>query len=80
MFTWHCSYTYLDIVKVRLQTSDQYRNALECATRIAKDEGPLAFYKVCPLTLGIHELPQNVDRRGRHVRANGGCQADHLCV
>ncbi|KAI9885233.1 MAG: 37S ribosomal protein, mitochondrial [Watsoniomyces obsoletus] len=34
-----------DIVKVRLQTSDQYRNALECATRIAKDEGPLAFYK-----------------------------------
>lgn len=35
-----------DIVKVRLQTTQQYRNALDCATKILKDEGPLAFYKV----------------------------------
>ncbi|KAI9785871.1 MAG: hypothetical protein M1816_008198 [Peltula sp. TS41687] len=36
----------LDIVKVRLQTTQQYRNALDCAAKILKDEGPLAFYKV----------------------------------
>ncbi|TID13958.1 mitochondrial carrier [Venturia nashicola] len=34
-----------DIVKVRLQTTSQYKNALDCATRIYKNEGPLAFYK-----------------------------------
>ncbi|MCJ1291567.1 hypothetical protein MMC34_003112 [Xylographa carneopallida] len=34
-----------DIVKVRLQTSSQYPNALDCATKIFKDEGPAAFYK-----------------------------------
>ncbi|SCV69869.1 BQ2448_1263 [Microbotryum intermedium] len=34
-----------DIVKVRLQSSTQYSGALECATRILKDEGALAFYK-----------------------------------
>ncbi|MCJ1414534.1 hypothetical protein MMC32_000861 [Xylographa parallela] len=34
-----------DIVKVRLQTSSQYPNALDCATKIFKDEGAAAFYK-----------------------------------
>ncbi|PGH14021.1 hypothetical protein AJ79_03290 [Helicocarpus griseus UAMH5409] len=34
-----------DIIKVRLQTTTQYSNALDCATKILKNEGPLAFYK-----------------------------------
>ncbi|KAI9804128.1 MAG: hypothetical protein M1825_001530 [Sarcosagium campestre] len=34
-----------DIVKVRLQTTNHYSNALDCATKIWKNEGPLAFYK-----------------------------------
>ncbi|KAL6820726.1 mitochondrial carrier domain-containing protein [Trichoderma camerunense] len=34
-----------DIVKVRLQTSNQYAGALEAATSIYKNEGALAFYK-----------------------------------
>ena len=40
----------LDIVKVRLQTSSQYKSALDGATQIFKNEGPLAFYKVPGLT------------------------------
>ncbi len=39
----------LDIVKVRLQTSSQYKSALDGATQIFKNEGPLAFYKVLRL-------------------------------
>ena len=37
----------LDILKVRLQTSPPgtYTGMLDCATRIVKNEGPLAFYK-----------------------------------
>ncbi|OGM42918.1 carrier protein YMC1 [Aspergillus bombycis] len=35
----------LDIVKVRLQTTTQYANALDCASKIFKNEGPAAFYK-----------------------------------
>ncbi|KAG8529188.1 uncharacterized protein KY384_005823 [Bacidia gigantensis] len=34
-----------DIVKVRLQTTSQYSGALDGATQIFKNEGPLAFYK-----------------------------------
>ncbi|KAK2744394.1 hypothetical protein FQN57_004290 [Myotisia sp. PD_48] len=34
-----------DIVKVRLQTTTQYSNALDCARKILATEGPLAFYK-----------------------------------
>ncbi|RAH45465.1 putative mitochondrial carrier protein (Ymc1) [Aspergillus brunneoviolaceus CBS 621.78] len=34
-----------DIVKVRLQTTTQYASALDCATKILKNEGPTAFYK-----------------------------------
>jgi len=34
-----------DIVKVRLQTSSKYPNAMSCASSILKNEGPLAFYK-----------------------------------
>ncbi|KAF2466703.1 mitochondrial carrier [Lindgomyces ingoldianus] len=34
-----------DIVKVRLQTTQQYSSALDAATKIYKHEGPLAFYK-----------------------------------
>ncbi|KAJ4308803.1 carrier protein ymc1 [Neodidymelliopsis sp. IMI 364377] len=34
-----------DIVKVRLQTSQQYTGALDAATSIYKNEGALAFYK-----------------------------------
>ncbi|KAJ5677650.1 uncharacterized protein N7477_003283 [Penicillium maclennaniae] len=34
-----------DIVKVRLQTTSQYKSALDGATQIFKKEGPLAFYK-----------------------------------
>ncbi|KAI0439504.1 mitochondrial carrier domain-containing protein [Xylaria telfairii] len=43
-----------DIVKVRLQTTTQYRSALDAATTIYAKEGPLAFYKgtLTPL-LGI---------------------------
>lgn len=36
----------VDIVKVRLQTTTQYPSALDGATQIFKNEGPLAFYKV----------------------------------
>jgi solute carrier family 25 carnitine/acylcarnitine transporter 20/29 len=32
-------------VKVRLQTTTQYSSALDCAGKILKNEGPLAFYK-----------------------------------
>lgn len=43
-----------DIVKVRLQTTNQYSGALQAATSIYKNEGALAFYKgtLTPL-LGI---------------------------
>ncbi|KAL9128360.1 MAG: hypothetical protein Q9217_002939 [Psora testacea] len=34
-----------DIVKVRLQTTSQYSSALDGASQILKNEGPLAFYK-----------------------------------
>jgi solute carrier family 25 (mitochondrial carnitine/acylcarnitine transporter), member 20/29 len=34
-----------DIVKVRLQTTTQYKGALDCASQILKNEGALAFYK-----------------------------------
>ncbi|EEH08907.1 mitochondrial carrier protein [Histoplasma capsulatum G186AR] len=34
-----------DIIKVRLQTTTNYSNAFDCATKILKNEGPLAFYK-----------------------------------
>jgi solute carrier family 25 (mitochondrial carnitine/acylcarnitine transporter), member 20/29 len=34
-----------DIVKVRLQTTNQYANAFDAAKTIYKKEGPLAFYK-----------------------------------
>jgi solute carrier family 25 (mitochondrial carnitine/acylcarnitine transporter), member 20/29 len=34
-----------DIVKVRLQTTQQYKGAVDAATQIWKNEGPLAFYK-----------------------------------
>ncbi|KAL9022977.1 MAG: hypothetical protein Q9196_007445, partial [Gyalolechia fulgens] len=33
------------IVKVRLQTTTRYTGAVDAATKILKDEGPLAFYK-----------------------------------
>ncbi|KAF2500533.1 mitochondrial carrier [Lophium mytilinum] len=43
-----------DIIKVRLQTTTQYSGAFDCASKIYKSEGPLAFYKgtLTPL-LGI---------------------------
>jgi solute carrier family 25 carnitine/acylcarnitine transporter 20/29 len=46
--------THLDIVKVRLQTTQQYTGAIDCATKIWRNEGPFAFYKgtLTPL-LGI---------------------------
>ncbi|KAI9844887.1 MAG: hypothetical protein M1837_005173 [Sclerophora amabilis] len=34
-----------DIVKVRLQTTKEYSNAADCAAKIYKNEGALAFYK-----------------------------------
>ncbi|CAH0037355.1 unnamed protein product [Clonostachys solani] len=34
-----------DIVKVRLQTTSQYKSAVDAATSIYKNEGALAFYK-----------------------------------
>ncbi|RDA87055.1 hypothetical protein CP532_3257 [Ophiocordyceps camponoti-leonardi (nom. inval.)] len=34
-----------DIIKVRLQTTNRYKGALDAATSIYKSEGPLAFYK-----------------------------------
>ncbi|KAF2666952.1 mitochondrial carrier [Microthyrium microscopicum] len=43
-----------DIVKVRLQTTQEYKGAIDCASKIWSHEGPLAFYKgtLTPL-LGI---------------------------
>jgi hypothetical protein len=35
-----------DIIKVRLQTTSIYANALDAGKKIYKNEGPLAFYKV----------------------------------
>ncbi|CAK4033586.1 related to carrier YMC1, mitochondrial [Lecanosticta acicola] len=35
----------IDIVKVRLQTTTQYKGALDCASQILKNEGATAFYK-----------------------------------
>ncbi|KAL9585760.1 MAG: hypothetical protein Q9203_004117 [Teloschistes exilis] len=43
-----------DIVKVRLQTTTRYTGAIDAATRIFKDEGPLAFYKVSVQFGGFH--------------------------
>lgn len=34
-----------DIIKVRLQTTTNYKSALECGRQILTHEGPLAFYK-----------------------------------
>ncbi|GAA5861157.1 hypothetical protein JCM1840_003098 [Sporobolomyces johnsonii] len=34
-----------DIVKVRLQSSNAYSGAVDCAKQLVKNEGPLAFYK-----------------------------------
>jgi len=34
-----------DIIKVRLQTTSDYKGAADCATQILKKEGPSAFYK-----------------------------------
>ncbi|KAL8923279.1 MAG: hypothetical protein Q9208_004679 [Pyrenodesmia sp. 3 TL-2023] len=34
-----------DIIKVRLQTTNRYTGAVDAATKIFKEEGPLAFYK-----------------------------------
>lgn len=36
---------HTDIVKVRLQTTTQYKGALDCAGQILKNEGATAFYK-----------------------------------
>jgi solute carrier family 25 carnitine/acylcarnitine transporter 20/29 len=35
-----------------LQSSDAYKGALDCATKIVKQEGPLAFYKGVSLRRG----------------------------
>jgi len=35
----------LDTIKVRLQTSNQYKGFLDCFTQTLKREGPLGFYK-----------------------------------
>lgn len=43
--SWNVFSYPLDIVKVRLQTTSKYPNAVSCATSIFKNEGPLAFYK-----------------------------------
>lgn len=34
-----------DIVKVRLQSGNEYSSTFNCASRILKEEGPKAFYK-----------------------------------
>jgi hypothetical protein len=44
-FAWIVDVTPRSRVQVRLQSSDVYSGAVNCATRIAKDEGLLAFYK-----------------------------------
>jgi solute carrier family 25 (mitochondrial carnitine/acylcarnitine transporter), member 20/29 len=43
--TQHHLIVISDIVKVRLQTTTTYPNALSCARSILQNEGPLAFYK-----------------------------------
>lgn len=54
-----------DIVKVRLQTTTQYKSAAECATQIFKKEGPAAFYKgtLTPL-IGIGACVRSRARSG----------------
>jgi solute carrier family 25 carnitine/acylcarnitine transporter 20/29 len=45
MRSWRLTGQPFDIVKVRLQTTQQYSGALDAATKIYKNEGALAFYK-----------------------------------
>ncbi|CAL5867358.1 uncharacterized protein PFLUO_LOCUS1574 [Penicillium psychrofluorescens] len=72
-----------DIVKVRLQTTTQYSSALDCATKIFKNEGPMAFYKgtLTPL-IGIgacvsvqfgafHEARRRLEELNKKKYANG---------
>lgn len=54
----------VDIVKVRLQTSSQYKSALDGATQIFKNEGPLAFYKVPRLNQTQDTQTLTDDRQG----------------
>ena len=51
------SCTQFDIVKVRLQSSDAYSGALDCARSIVKNEGPLAFYKGSSTTASVNRNP-----------------------
>ncbi|GAA5913436.1 hypothetical protein JCM5296_003632 [Sporobolomyces johnsonii] len=51
----------IDVVKVRLMSdkTGQYRNAVQCAAMLLKDEGPRAFYKgftMCFLRLWPHSI------------------------
>ena len=54
-----------DAVKVRLQTSNVYKGTLDCATRIVREEGALAFYKgtVMPLVgIGMSRPSQTIQK------------------
>jgi solute carrier family 25 carnitine/acylcarnitine transporter 20/29 len=63
-----------DIVKVRLQTTNQYSGAADAASKILKNEGAAAFYKgtLTPL-IGIgacvsNSLHFSIQKHGQNVR------------
>ncbi|KAL7004339.1 Mitochondrial carrier protein ymc2 [Cystobasidiomycetes sp. EMM_F5] len=60
-----------DIVKVRLQSSDAYSGALDCAKSIIKNEGPLAFYKGTVMPLVGIGAAQNL-RKGKSADLSYG--------
>ncbi|KAL8822283.1 MAG: hypothetical protein Q9170_008397, partial [Blastenia crenularia] len=51
------------IIKVRLQTTSQYTGMVDAATKIFKDEGPLAFYKVSVQFGGFHYARRQFEAR-----------------
>ncbi|KAL8858416.1 MAG: hypothetical protein Q9178_005097 [Gyalolechia marmorata] len=59
----HNSTLAIDIVKVRLQTTKKYTGAIDGATQIFKNEGPLAFYKVSVQFGGFHYARRQFEAR-----------------
>ncbi|KAI9860192.1 MAG: hypothetical protein M1813_006302 [Trichoglossum hirsutum] len=54
-------YRLADIVKVRLQTTTEYSGALDCAAKIWRNEGILAFYKVSIQFGAFHEARRRLE-------------------
>ncbi|KAI9779594.1 MAG: hypothetical protein M1839_007259 [Geoglossum umbratile] len=58
-----------DIVKVRLQTTAEYSNALDCASKIWRNEGALAFYKVSIQFGAFHEARRRLEAYNAQLKA-----------